>query len=675
MIVKNESKIIERCLDSVKDIVDCISICDTGSTDDTVEIIQKYLKREGIPGKVHHHGWQNFGYNRTLSAIAAQEFLEEVGFLPEETLLLLLDADMMLEVGSEFDKDSLTADHYLLIQTNHSYKYYNTRLIRASLPWICVGATHEYWACKSFNVEARLNTLSIDDRDDGGSKADKFERDIRLLSQDLEEHPNNSRSVFYMATSYHCLNQYEEAIKWYKKYISMGGWYEEVWYSKYMIGTCYETMGDWDQALHWYLDAFQSNPGRAEPLHHIAKFYRLNEQYDLSFLFANEGSTIPYPHEQHLFVSYPVYDYLFDEELSINSFYTSHKDEGYAAVNRLMLKNDIPYYVREQAFHNMLHYVKPLENAYFQPILFDLPLIREGLGVHYNPMNPSIIKTEDGYDVICRTVNYMQIGAKHFQTLDVLDPLNTIKTRNFLLEYDKDFNLLSQQEIVEDLPRYRYQSRNIEGLEDCRMFEFDGSLWFTCTTLDTNPSGQPQISLGKIEDDRSGSSVRVESLIPLFAKDPTRCEKNWLPFVKDDAIHLIYSYDPFIVYKPNLDGSYVFVNEGSEAVRYSPKQNLTRFSGSASPIAFDDGYLLLIHETVYEDHRTYLQRFVYLDKDLKIKKVSKPFIYLHKGIEYCCGIAIDHSETQLIMTVGLEDREAFLCTVDLDTVRSMLEDL
>ena len=43
MIVKNESKIIERCFDSVKDYIDTWCICDTGSTDGTQDIIKKYF--------------------------------------------------------------------------------------------------------------------------------------------------------------------------------------------------------------------------------------------------------------------------------------------------------------------------------------------------------------------------------------------------------------------------------------------------------------------------------------------------------------------------------------------------------------------------------------------------------------------------------------------------------
>lgn len=45
MIVKNEEKILERCLNSVADLCDEIIIADTGSTDRTKEIAQKYTDR------------------------------------------------------------------------------------------------------------------------------------------------------------------------------------------------------------------------------------------------------------------------------------------------------------------------------------------------------------------------------------------------------------------------------------------------------------------------------------------------------------------------------------------------------------------------------------------------------------------------------------------------------
>lgn len=677
MIVRNEGKIIERCLESAKKQIDCISICDTGSTDDTISIIEQFMKKNGIPGKVHRHEWKNFGHNRTLSVEAAQKTLKELGFPLEKTYLLLLDADMVLEAKPEFHKADLKSDSYLIVQKNHHYSYCNTRLVLASLPWISVGVTHEYWSSPLASRQGKLETLSIDDRDDGGCKSDKFERDIKLLTQGLQEEPDNVRYMFYLAQSYKCLKQYDNAIKWYQNRINKGGWQEEIWYAKYMIGQCYEDLNDWEKALENYLDAYAFQPTRAEPLQQISSYYRHKEKYHLAYLFAKEGSEIPYPRDEILFISDPVYEYLFDQDISISAFYTPHKEEGYAATNRLMLKKGIPQYIKDQAYNNIQFYLQHLKNAQYIPIEIKLPPVRPGLASHYNPMNPSIQKTPDGFDVICRTVNYIQIGAKHFKSLDILEPSFVAKTRNFFVQYDPNFQILSQQEIIEELPRSRTKTY-VEGLEDCRMFEFDDSTWFTCTTLDTNPIGMPQISLGKLSDNRFDRSIQVEKLIPLMPPNPQRCEKNWLPFIKNNEFYVIYSYDPFIIYKPILDFNMGIglVNPHTICKNTIPQHDFSHFSGSAGPIPFKDGKLVLVHETVYtNDQRIYMHRFVYLDKDFNIEKVSKPFIFLHKGIEYCCGMTLDHSEKNLVLSIGIEDREAYLCTVDLETVIAMLEPL
>lgn len=673
MIVKNEGKIIERCLNSVKDIVDCISICDTGSTDNTVEAIEQFLKETGIPGKVHQHEWVNFGHNRTLSVLAAQKVLPEMGFPLKDTFLLLLDADMMLEISPAFRKDTLKDDSYSVIQKSTSQAYGNTRLIRASLPWKCVGVTHEYWACKGPSKEGKLKTLSIDDRNDGGCKADKFERDIRLLTKGLEDEPGNERYMFYLAQSYKCLDKFEDAIKWYQARIKKGGWYEEVWFSKWMIAQCYEELGQWDKALQANLEAYQFNKDRAEPLEQISAHYLKKGENELAYLFAKQGLSIPYPEHSTLFISYPVYDYLFDWNISIAAYYTSHKEEGAQASNRLMLKRDIPGHIKDQAYKNFTFYVEKLKGARYQPIKIDLPLIREGFSVRYNPMNPSIRKTNEGYELNCRAVNYITIGARFFKTLDLTDTKNTIRTKNFLIKYDKDFNLLSQAEIIEDLPRKKTHIHNIEGLEDCRIFEWNNATWFTCTTLDTNPHGRPQVCLGKLSDERKGSQVFVEKLIPLIGPDLRKCEKNWLPFVKDDELHIIYSHDPFIIYKTDIASDPCPM---SLMVKHAiPKHDFSRFSGSTPPIPYNNGYLVLVHEVTHDDdfNRIYYHRFVYLDNDLNITKMTKPFIFLHKGIEYCCGMTVDHSASNLVLSIGIEDREAFLCTVDIDTVNSLLE--
>ena len=99
MIVKNESRIIKRLLDSVISIIDTYCICDTGSTDNTVQIIEDYFKEKGLHGKIVREPFKDFSYNRNYalqSCIGLSDYV------------LLLDADMILEINN-FDKSMLNS--------------------------------------------------------------------------------------------------------------------------------------------------------------------------------------------------------------------------------------------------------------------------------------------------------------------------------------------------------------------------------------------------------------------------------------------------------------------------------------------------------------------------------------------------------------------------------------
>ena len=69
MIVKNEARkiegsdltVIERCLSSVRPVIDTIVICDTGSTDGTQEVIKSWAEKAGLESHVIDREWQDFG--------------------------------------------------------------------------------------------------------------------------------------------------------------------------------------------------------------------------------------------------------------------------------------------------------------------------------------------------------------------------------------------------------------------------------------------------------------------------------------------------------------------------------------------------------------------------------------------------------------------------------------
>ena len=278
---------------------------------------------------------------------------------------------------------------------------------------------------------------------------------------------------------------------------------------------------NWAMALQQYLDAFEYNPSRAEPLYKIANYYRMKGNKELGYIFAKRASQIPFPKDQILFIYHNVYDYQIDEELSIVSDKTPFKRDGYEAANRLLLKKSVPKAIKDYTHRNMLFYVENIKTSQVTPLQIKLP--------------------------------------------------SSSKTPN-------------------------------------------------------EPS-----------------------------------------FVHDGHMYVLQSYDPFTIHKVNWeDGS------TKTALSYTPDYDCSRFKGSGGAIPFDGGHLLLVHEVVLTTQKNYLHRFVQLDSNLKITSISLPFTFQHKGIEFSCSMSIDHEGKNLLIPVNIEDTDAYLYAVDLDTVRDLL---
>ena len=144
MIVKNESRIIKRVLDSVIDLIDCFCIIDTGSTDDTVQKIMNYFK--GIPkwGKLGFITFENFEKTRNEAFQMCKGMSDYV---------LFLDADMVLK--HSIDKNKLDKDYYAFFQETDGIRYHNTRLVKNDDNFYYRGVTHEVILSKG-EVEGKV---------------------------------------------------------------------------------------------------------------------------------------------------------------------------------------------------------------------------------------------------------------------------------------------------------------------------------------------------------------------------------------------------------------------------------------------------------------------------------------------------------------------------------------
>ena len=643
MIVKNESKIILRLLTSVRSIIDSICICDTGSTDNTVELIRGFMKEHGIPGTVISEPFRDFGYNRTVALNAAKEW---------GVYALLLDADMKLVIHPGFDKRELTADGYNVLQKNGGLDYYNIRIVRLEKGVRCVSPTHEYYDFPPGCKTEQLKTLSIDDIGDGGAKADKFERDIRLLKGGLIAEPNNGRYYFYLANSYRDAGKTEDAIVAYKKRVELGGWNEEVFYAAYECGNMYARLGNHAEAVAWWLDAFQRHSGRSESLYEIVKHYRITGKQQIAQLFLDRAIRIPYPKNDVLFIRAAVYNYLMDYEQSILSYYTGTA-YNHRALFRLMEHED----VRQNVMENYKFYQRCLaKRADVRKWNFNgsVEKVVGGRLDTFTSSSPCLFVDErGGYSLNIRYVNYKirADGGYDFRHTD-----GKITTLQLFHRLDAGMNIVSTHWISDVAnPERRYQ-----GVEDCKVIACDGSLRF----IGTVENEQGKITVGEGVYDPSGSMLLPTSLRSPFGRE---CEKNWCYFHDtcyfQDALRVVYEWSPLRI------GT---VSSGA-LVLTEPQVDVPPFfkhvRGSTHGCVFGDEIWFLCHIVHYVTPRHYYHLFVVLDKATsKYKRCSTLFKFEGDCIEYALGLIVE--QERILISYSQMDRTSNVLEIPRSVVES-----
>ena len=150
MIVKNETKVIERCLETVKPLIDYWVIVDTGSTDGTQKLIKKLMK--GIPGKLYERPWVNFAHNRNEALQLAKD---------KGDYLLFIDADDILTYSPEFKKPLLDQDAYFVKIQFGGTSYGRTQLVKSSLDWKWIGVVHEVLVSPELRSTGTLEGVTL----------------------------------------------------------------------------------------------------------------------------------------------------------------------------------------------------------------------------------------------------------------------------------------------------------------------------------------------------------------------------------------------------------------------------------------------------------------------------------------------------------------------------------
>ncbi|MBS4174157.1 glycosyltransferase family 2 protein [Bacillus sp. FJAT-49736] len=205
MIVKNEEKNIKRCLERVMDLVDEMVIVDTGSTDNTISILQQYSDV-----KIHHFNWvDDFAVARNYSI--------------EQTTgdyILVLDADEYIIEGSREDLESimltnsigriLIKSHFKKDNQIHYAKAYVSRFFPRNIRYS--GAVHEQLESNYSRVDANLKVMHS-----GYFETNKSQRNIPLLFKEIKKDPMDGYYLFQLGKELRISKKYKEAYQFLKR--------------------------------------------------------------------------------------------------------------------------------------------------------------------------------------------------------------------------------------------------------------------------------------------------------------------------------------------------------------------------------------------------------------------------------------------------------------------------
>jgi tetratricopeptide (TPR) repeat protein len=654
MIVKNESKIITRLFDSLVGIIDCYCICDTGSTDNTVQLITEYFAARGVPGRVIHEPFKNFEHNRTFALHACKDAANTGDIYAD--YILLMDADMVLEKGPQFDATQFKlnlgkGDVFHLFQGNDNFSYKNVRIVKNKLSISYWGVTHEVISTPDGTKYDQIerSVAFINDIGDGGAKSDKFVRDIRLLTEGLREKPNNDRYTFYLANSYRDNGEREKAIETYKKRIEIGGWFDEIWQSYYNIGRCYAWSGEHEKAIAYWMLAYDFFPKRLENIYEIMTYYRNQSKHKLVYEFycmaMRQLEDVDKSKIDYLFLQNDIYDYKIDYEYTISGYYYNPDNIDLGALSMyVMCAKNIDAGILRNVLSNYKFYSDSLPGAAIQ---IKSPALASD---DFNSSTPSMCFHDGSLVTNHRQVNYYinesggyvnrehiithNVFTVHYTTNDGSDDVPSVSA-SFTLDYNRE-----------------HDARYV-GLEDMRLFEHAGTTYFTANR--GLPDDTMRVEYGHIDYENK----RAVSALLTKPDGQTKIEKNWVLYAAaDDHLRVVYKWWPLTTYE--IGHANTLVNK----CEHKTPRLFESVRGSTNGIRVGAETWFICHVVSYEDRRYYYHILVAINTATgAVTRWSRLFTFEREKVEYVLGF-VKTGETEFMLGYSKMDRTTEFKRID-----------
>jgi len=297
IMVKNAGPQFEEMLIKNLPIIDRWTILDTGSTDETINIINRVLVGKK-KGNLYQEPFINFCDSRN-------RLLELANYSCKYNIIL--DDTYVVEGDLRSFLNTTRGDQYsnsftLFIKSDDT-KYGSNRIIKSNSGLQYIYKIHEVITDKNnINIVIPENIAIINDyRFDYMEKRthERKQLDLQLLYEELEENSQNPRTYYYLAQTYNLLEQYDKSYEYFLKraeFINAGFLQERVdaVFEAARIAN-FKLNKPWDECLSLYEKCYKIDESRPESLYFIGIHYYLENNYKKAYLYFKKGFNIGFP--------------------------------------------------------------------------------------------------------------------------------------------------------------------------------------------------------------------------------------------------------------------------------------------------------------------------------------------------------------------------------------------
>lgn len=339
LMMRDESANLRRCIGSLRDHIDMWCVVDTGSADNSIEIVRELLK--DIPGELYERPWVDFDHNRTEALNLAKGLGISYAAFPDCDDSMFVEGKLPLDLWEKAKADAVQ------VKVSHgSLVHYRPHVFRLASDWEFRGKLHEFATLtKGRGTGRQIQTQQITfiARTEGVRSKDprKYQNDAARLQRELDEGKDDdlrTRNQFYLAQSHlHYGNKPDAKIN-YQKRLDMTGGYEEERFicCQELVSLCDD---DPELQTQYALKSLELHPKRLEAVYfYLKKRRERGETGDVrSYAIASLANLFVEnrePPNGGLFVLPYIYNFAFDVEFSHAARMCGQHEDAVSAVRR-----------------------------------------------------------------------------------------------------------------------------------------------------------------------------------------------------------------------------------------------------------------------------------------------------------------------------------------------------